>query len=49
MEINARNSEIKIDLLILYHLLGRVIFVSNYIDVDVTARTCDMSYHVECS
>jgi len=47
MKINARISEIKIDLLILYHLLGRMIFVSHYVDDDVTAWTCyNMSYHV---
>jgi len=50
MKINARNSKIKINLLILYHLLDRVIFVSHYIDDSVIARTCcDISYHVECS
>jgi len=57
MKINARNSEVKIDLLILYYLLGRVIFVSLYIDDDdITARTCcDMSNireksgHVTCT
>jgi len=35
--------------LLLYHLLGHVTFVSHYVDDDVTARICDMTYHVKDS
>jgi len=48
MEINVSNSEVKINLFILYHLLGHVIFVSHYIDDDVIARICCDMYHVKC-
>jgi len=35
--------------LLLYHLLGHVTFVSHYVDDDVTARICDMTYYVKDS
>ena len=57
MKIKARNSEVKIDLLILYHLLSRVIFVSHYKMMSpleyVTCHTMsnvrEKSDHVTCT
>ena len=51
MKINARNSEIKIDLFILYHYvyyLATSQLYQNYID-DIIIRICrDMSNGFEC-
>ena len=47
LSLALTNDAVRLNLLILYHSLGHMTFVSHYID-DVTARTCcDMSYHVE--